>query len=182
MSVLFLIILTLLCSRSWFPATRWVFSVGLPFGSATCETEWTLETREDQFTSQQDHGQDLHLHEVLVSGLAELDQVRFDAVHPFVDLPVVCCLFLQVFLQPTLAVNYFTYPGFQLLVVSYDSTNKRRQTVKKKKKSKHCIHNYSSLLTSGSPCRFLLSWTSRCTPCCTALAFDTAPRISLSFR
>lgn len=65
----------------------------------------------------------LHLHEILVSGLAELDEVRLDAVHPLVDLSVVCRLFLQIFLQSTLAVYDFTYPGLQLLIVAHDSEN-----------------------------------------------------------
>lgn len=72
------------------------------------------------FRCSQDAVQALHLHEILVSGLAELDEVRLDAVHPLVDLPVVCCLFLQVFFQPALAVYYFTNPRFQLLVISHD--------------------------------------------------------------
>lgn len=73
-----------------------------------------------RFRCSQDAVQALHLHEILVSGLAELDEVRLDAVHPLVDLPVVCCLFLQVFFQPALAVYYFTNPRFQLLVISHD--------------------------------------------------------------
>lgn len=44
-------------------------------------------------------------HEVLVPGLAELNQVRLDAVHLLVDLPVVGRLFLQVHLQVPLAVH-----------------------------------------------------------------------------
>lgn len=59
-------------------------------------------------------------HEVLVSGLAELDEVGLDAVHPLVDLPVVGSLFLQVLLQSPLAVYDLTNPGLQLLVVAHN--------------------------------------------------------------
>lgn len=120
-------ILTLLWSRSWFPATRWVSSVGLPSGSATYKAEitWTLETRTEPFwfspegkvlfnISKRSWGTVwvLYLHEILVSGLAELDEVGLDAVHSLVDFSVVCCLFLEIFLQSALAVNNFTYPWF----------------------------------------------------------------------
>lgn len=62
----------------------------------------------------------LYLHEILVSGLAELDEVGLDAVHPLVDLSVVCRLFLQIFLQSALAVYDFTNPGLQLVVVAHN--------------------------------------------------------------
>lgn len=52
-----------------------------------------------------------YLHEILISGLAELDEVGLDAVHPLVDLSVVGRLFLQIFLQSALAVYDFTYSG-----------------------------------------------------------------------
>ena len=68
----------------------------------------------------------LHLHEILVSGLAELDEVGLDAVHPLVDLSVVCRLFLQIFLQSAFAVYDFTYPRFQLFVVPHDPEKKNR--------------------------------------------------------
>lgn len=60
-----------------------------------------------------------HLHEVLIPGLPELDEIWLDAVHPLVDLPVVSCLFLQVFLQTTLAVHDLTDARLQLLVVHH---------------------------------------------------------------
>lgn len=39
--------------------------------------------------------------------------------------------------------------------------------------------SWRHILTSGSPCRCLLSWTSRYTLCCTALVFGIAPQRSL---
>lgn len=60
------------------------------------------------------------LHEVLVPGLAELDQVWFDAVHLLVDLSVVGGLFLQVDLQVTFTVHDLTDPRLQLVVVLHD--------------------------------------------------------------
>lgn len=66
------------------------------------------------------------IHQILVSGLAQLNEVRLDAVHPLVDLSVVCCLLLKILLQPSLTVYYFTYPGLQLLVVPHDP--KKTQT------------------------------------------------------
>ena len=59
-------------------------------------------------------------HQVLVSGLAELDQVGLDAVHLLVDLPVVGRLLLQLHLQVALAVHDLTYPGLQLVIVPHD--------------------------------------------------------------
>ena len=55
----------------------------------------------------------------MVSGLAELDEVWLDAVHPLVDLSVVRRLLLQVLLEPPLAVHDLADPGLQLLVVSH---------------------------------------------------------------
>lgn len=60
------------------------------------------------------------LHQVLVPGLAKLDQVRFDAVHLLVDLPVVGRLLLQVHLQVALAVHDLADPRLQLVVVLHD--------------------------------------------------------------
>lgn len=65
----------------------------------------------------------LYLHEILVSGLAELDEVGLDTVHPLVDLSVVSRLFLQIFLQTPLAVYDFTYPRFQLFIIPHDPEN-----------------------------------------------------------
>lgn len=62
----------------------------------------------------------LYSHEILVSGLPELDEVWLDAVHPLVDLSVVRRLLLQIFLQSAFAVYDFANPGLQLLVVAHD--------------------------------------------------------------
>lgn len=61
-----------------------------------------------------------HSHEVLVSGLADLDEVGLDAVHPLVDLSVVGRLFLQIFLQSAFAVYDFNNPGLQFLVIAHN--------------------------------------------------------------
>lgn len=58
-----------------------------------------------------------HLHEVLIPGLPELDEIGLDAVHLLVDLPVVGRLLLQVFLQTALAVHDLTDARFQLFVI-----------------------------------------------------------------
>ena len=60
------------------------------------------------------------LHQVLISRFAELDQIRLDAVHLLVDLPVVGRLLLQLHLQVALAVHNLTYPGLQLVIVPHD--------------------------------------------------------------
>lgn len=59
-------------------------------------------------------------HEVLVPGLAELDQVWFDAVHLLVDLSVVGSLFLQVHLQVTFAVHNLADARLQLVIVFHN--------------------------------------------------------------
>lgn len=64
-------------------------------------------------------GEGPYSQEILVSGLAELDEVGLDAVHPLVDLSVVRRLLLQVLLQPALAVHDLADPGLQLLVVPH---------------------------------------------------------------
>lgn len=66
------------------------------------------------------------LHQVLVPGLAELDQVRFDAVHLLVDLSVVGRLLLQVDLQVPLAVHDLADPRLQLVVVLHDPETETR--------------------------------------------------------
>ncbi len=78
---------------------------------------WMSETRSEpfRFFSPEESfrfQRKLYSHEILVPGLAELDQIRFDAVHLLVDLSVVGCLFLQIFLQSTFAVHDFTDPRF----------------------------------------------------------------------
>lgn len=68
-----------------------------------------------------------HLHQVLVPGLAELDQVRFDAVHLLVDLSVVGRLLLQVHLQVALAVHDLADAGLELVVVLHDPAETQRE-------------------------------------------------------
>lgn len=57
----------------------------------------------------------------MVSGLAELNEIRFDAVHLLIDLPVIRCLLFQIVLQVPFAVHNLTYSRFQFVVVSHDS-------------------------------------------------------------
>lgn len=49
-----------------------------------------------------------HLHQVLVSCLSQLNEVWLNAVHALVDLTILSCLLLQVFLQPPPTVNDLT--------------------------------------------------------------------------
>lgn len=60
------------------------------------------------------------LHQVLVSDLAELHEIRFEAVHLLVDLPIVGHLLLQVLLQLALAVMDLLHSGLQTLRVALD--------------------------------------------------------------
>lgn len=53
-----------------------------------------------------------YLHEVLIPGLSELDEVRLNAVHPLVNLSVVCRLLLQIFFETPFTVHNFTDAGF----------------------------------------------------------------------
>lgn len=49
-----------------------------------------------------------YVHQVLVSGLSQLNEVRFNAVHALVNLAILGRLLLQVLLQPSSAVDNFT--------------------------------------------------------------------------
>ena len=60
------------------------------------------------------------VHDVLVPGLAELQQVGLKAVHLLVDLPVVRHLLPQVLLQLALAVVDLRHAGLQPLRVALD--------------------------------------------------------------
>lgn len=60
------------------------------------------------------------LHQVLVSDLAELHEIRFEAVHLLVDLPVVGHLLPQVLLQLALTVMDLFHSGLQTLRVALD--------------------------------------------------------------
>lgn len=60
------------------------------------------------------------LHKVLVSDLAELHEIRFEAVHLLVNLPVVGHLLSQVLLQLALAVVDLLHSGLQTLRVALD--------------------------------------------------------------
>lgn len=55
------------------------------------------------------------LHQVLVSDLAELHEIRFEAVHLLVDLPVVGDLLPQVLFQLTLTVVDLLHARLQAL-------------------------------------------------------------------
>lgn len=80
------------------------------------------------------------LHEVLVPGLAELDQVWLDAVHLLVNLSVVGRLFLQVDLQVALAVHNLADSRLELIVVLHDPEGRgggRRES----EISSHSSHN-----------------------------------------
>ena len=62
----------------------------------------------------------LYLHKILVPDLAELYEVRLQAVHLFVRLAVVHGLCLQVLLQAHFAVVDLSEPRLELLVVHHD--------------------------------------------------------------
>ena len=63
---------------------------------------------------------DWNLHQVLIPDLAELHEVRLEAVHLLVDLPVVRDLLSQVLLQLTLAVVDLLHARLQTLRVALD--------------------------------------------------------------
>jgi len=70
-----------------------------------------------------------YLHEVLIPGLSELDEIRLNAVHPLVNLSVVRRLLLQIFLKTSLAIHNFTDTRFQLLIVDHDPAMKHCRDV-----------------------------------------------------
>lgn len=61
-----------------------------------------------------------HLHQILVSDLAELHEIRLEAVHLLVDLSVIRDLLSQVLLQLTLAVMDLLHTRLQTLRVALD--------------------------------------------------------------
>lgn len=69
----------------------------------------------------------ISLHQVLVSDFAELHEIRLEAVHLLVDLPVVRHLLPQVLFQLTLAVVDFLHTGLQTLRVALDPDWVERQ-------------------------------------------------------
>lgn len=68
-----------------------------------------------------------HLHQVLVSRLSQLDEVWFDAVHAFVNLPVLGCLLLQVFLQASPAVDNLADSRLQLIIIVHNPAGERER-------------------------------------------------------
>lgn len=60
------------------------------------------------------------LHQILVSDLAKLHEIRFEAVHLLVDLSVIRDLLPQVLLQLTLAVVDLLHTRLQTLRVALD--------------------------------------------------------------
>lgn len=70
------------------------------------------------------------LHQVLVSDFAELHEIRLEAVHLLVDLPVVGDLLSQVLLQLTLAVVDLLHTRLQTLRVALDPESTEWQNYK----------------------------------------------------